>query len=287
MFTKAPRTFTIDLMPDFDKDPPEDQDPRLPNLNIKKETNELEGVPVDPPPEPVSPQPPQPKTPEELLEEAKALSSMPVSSGESIAAKEKMSDLEKDKTDGSKSSPIGLFLAAIFLVAISGTGGYFLGKGSTGQKTILPSTAPSSQPAVNVPPTPSPSPLPSPSPAAIGDKVKLASGLTLTLDKVWLDSAYAKSKAALPDKVQVDVQVTFANEESNALSYTPTDFILKDLQDLEYKTVLNASKEYKALTLGSLLPGATIIGGVSFIAPKTEKSFRLVYEDAEIAFSLP
>src|SRR3989338_3163524 len=273
-------------MPDFDKDLPEDQDPRLPNLNIKKETNELEGVPVDPPPEPISPQPQQSKTPEELLEEAKALSSIPVSSGESISAKEPIPDLKQDETGSSKLSPIGLFLAAIFLVAISGTGGFFLGKGSTGQKTILPSTAPSSQPAVNVPPTPSPSPLPSPSPASVGDKIKLASGLTLTLDKVWLDSVYAKSKAALPDKVQVDVQVTFANEESNALSYTPTDFILKDLQDLEYKTVLNASKEYKALTLGSLLPGATITGGLSFIVPKNEKNFKLIYEDAEIEFTL-
>jgi len=149
----------------------------------------------------------------------------------------------------------------------------------------LPS--PSSSPAASVSPSPIPSQLPSPSPASVGDEIKLASGLTLTLDKVWLDSVYAKSKAALPDKVQVNVQVTFANSQANALSYTPTDFILKDLQDLEYKTVLNASKEYKALTLGSLLPGATIIGGVSFIAPKTEKSFRLVYEDAEIAFSLP
>src|SRR3989344_7961572 len=145
-------------MPDFDKDPPEDQDPRLPNLNIKKETNELEGVPVDPPPEPVSPQPPQPKTPEELLEEAKALSSMPVSSGESIAAKEKMSDLEKDKTDGSKSSPIGLFLAAIFLVAISGTGGYFLGKSQS--RVALPLPSPSSSPAASVSHSPAPSQLP-------------------------------------------------------------------------------------------------------------------------------
>ena len=271
-------------MPDFDKDLPEDQDPRLPNLNIKKETNELEGVPVDPPPEPISPQPPQSKTPEELLEEAKALSSIPVSSGESISAKEPIPDLKQDETGSSKLSPIGLFLAAIFLVAISGTGGYFLGKSQS--RAALPLPSPSSSPAASVSPSPVPSQLPSPSPASVGDKIKLASGLTLTLDKVWLDSVYAKSKAALPDKVQVNVQVTFANSEANALSYTPTDFMLKDSQELEYKAVLNASKEYKVLTLGSLLPGATITGGVSFIVPKDEKNFKLIYENAEIEFTL-
>ena len=282
-------------MPDFNEDASGNGDPRFPDLNPKSEPDDLGQVPVDPPP-PVTPgldvtekaavSSSSPKTPEELLEEAKVLSSLPVNSEESISAKEKISDLEKDKTDGSKSSPIGLFLAAIFLVAISGTGGYFFGKNSTGQKTVLPSATPSSQPAVNVSETPSPSAIPSPLPAALGDEIKLASGLTLMLDKTWLDSAYAKSKTALADKVQVNVQVTFANSESNALSYTPTDFILKNLQDLEYKTVLNASKEYKALTLGSLLPGATITGGLSFIVPKNEKNFKLIYEKTEIEFSL-
>src|SRR3990167_2242638 len=280
-------------MPDFDKDSSQSGDPRFPDLNPKDQLDDLSQAPVAPAPPPVTPQseaiekPPTPlvpKTPEELLEEAKALSSMPVSSGESIAAKEKISDLEKDKSDGSKSSPIGLLLAAIFLVAISGTGGYFLGKSQS--RAALPLPSPSSSPAASVSPSPVPSQLPSPSPASVGDKIKLASGLTLTLDKVWLDSVYAKSKAALPDKVQVNVQVTFANEEANALSYTPTDFMLKDSQELEYKAVLNASKEYKVLTLGSLLPGATITGGVSFIVPKDEKNFKLIYENAEIEFTL-
>lgn len=263
-------------MSDFDKDPAKDEDPRFPNLSPKGESDDLGQVPVDPPPPPVTPQSSRPKTPEELLEEAKTLSSMPISSGES--------DLKPDKSDSSKPSPIGLFLVAFFLMAVSGAGGYFLGKSSSG--AVLPSPTPTSQPAVNVTPTPSPSPLLLPSPAAVGDEIKLTSGLTLTLDKVWLDATYAKSKAALPDKVQVNIQVTFANKETNALSYTPTDFLLRDSQDLEYKVVLNASKEYKPLALGSLLPGATITGGVSFIVPKAEKSFRLVYEDAEVEFSL-
>ena len=283
-------------MPDFDKDPNQSEDSRFPDLSPKAESAELGDVPVDPAP-PVTPPsgetgqtaavPSGPKTPEELLAEAKTLSSMPISSPEPFSGSQELPNIEYPKTTTPNFlSVILLLLGAIILVMVSGAGGYFLGKSSSPQ-VALPSPSASNPPAASISPSSVPSPLPLPSPAVVGDKISLASGLTLTLDKVWKDSAYAKSKAALPDKVQLNVQVTFANDESNALSYTPTDFMLKDSKELEYKAVLNASKEYKPLALGSLLPDASVTGGVSFVVPEAEKIFILSYEKAEVLFNIP
>ena len=280
-------------MLDFNKDSNQSEDSRFPDLSPKAESAELGGVPVDPAP-PVTPPsdesgqtaaiPSGSNTPEELLAEAKTLSSMPISSPEPSSGSQGLPDIEIPKTNTPNFlSVIFLLLGAIILVMVSGAGGYFVGK-SQSQVTSLAT----SSPAV-FEPTPTPLPSPTPTPPAtvgIGDEVKLESGLTLMVEKVWLDSAYAKSKAALPDKVQVNVQVTFANEESNAFSYTPTDFRLKDSKGLEYKALLNASKEYKPLVLGSLLPSANVTGGISFVVPKTEKSFKLFYEGAENEFNI-
>ena len=290
-------------MSDFNEDLA-DQDPRFSDLKSKDQPDKLSSLPVDPPPpvasQPTSPSAQQsvqsqkspplkstPSSPDDLLAEAKVLSNLPIGSPELLSNKEQIPDLEKLKEGGANfKSTAGLFLLAIFLVIVSGTGGYFLGKNSSVQTTAnLPSETavwPSLSPQAAMSPTPTPPA----EPLAIGDEVKLTSGLTLVLERVWLDSTYAKSKTALPTKVQVNVEVTFSNKESSAMSYTPSQFLLKDSKNLEYSPVNSASSEYKPLTLGSLLPGGSIKGGVSFVVPKEEKIFKLTYEEAEIIFSL-
>ena len=228
------------------------------------------------------------KSPEDLLAEAKVLSNLSISSQDVPPQGQEASSPSVSKSEGgSLGHAIGLFLAVIILIIVSGTGGYFLGKNSSVPTAANNSGAlPAVQPSMSSQSTVISTPSALPEPAAIGDEVKLASGLTLVLERAWIDSAYSKSKAALPTEAQVNVEVTFTNNESLAMSYTPSQFSLKDSKNLEYQSVTSTSKEYKPLALGSLLPEGSVKGGISFIVPKGEKAFRLIYEDAEVIFSL-
>ena len=223
------------------------------------------------------------KSPEDLLAEAKALSNLSIEVPPPQG--KKTPNLDIPQSEGvSLRGLSGLLMGAIILVVISTAGGYFWGKNSVVQSGVANSEAsPTIQPSPQNRVTPAPSPS---GPVAIGDEVELASGLTFVLERAWIDSAYSKSKAALPAETQVNIEVTFTNDQSQAMSYTPSQFSLRDSENLEYKPASTATKEYKPLVLGSLLPGGSIKGGVSFVVPKEEKTFRLIYEDAEVIFSI-
>ena len=229
------------------------------------------GMPVDPPPPPTG----DPKESTSIaFNQMQAPSSQPPS--------KPLMEVPGE----AKSSPLALTVAvSLLLIVIAGTGGYFLGRNSV---TTTPEATQSSA-VVEPSPTPLLSPSPTPTPPAtvgIGDEVKSNSGLTLTVEKVWLDSVFAKGKAASTQS-QINVQVIFANKETIPGSYTASMFRLKDSKNQEYKVFLNASKEYQALSSGAVLSGETTKGGISFVVPKAEKSFRLIYENAVIEFSIP
>lgn len=173
----------------------------------------------------------------------------------------------------------------MLLIIIAGMTGYFLGRqGREAQEEKA---------AVTVSPSPvlSPSPVVLPSPiltgAKIGESVVLASGLTMVVNRFWLDSAFLRNKNSPSDKAQVNVELTFTNKEETPKSYAPTFLLLVDSKQIEYQPVFGVSKEYKSLPGGVLLAGETVKGGASFITARGEKNFQLIYENASIQFALP
>ena len=261
----------------------------MPDSEELDELKETPGDPAEPATTKASPFSQKSKSPEDLLAEAKILSNLSISSQEVTSQGKEASSFNGSKSGGGGlGQAMGLFFAAVILIIISGTGGFYLGKNSSVQTVSNNSGVPATnEPAGSLQSAAEPTPTPLlEQPDAIGDEVKLTSGLTLILERAWIDSAYSKSKTALPTEAQVNVEVTFTNNESVAMSYTPSLFLLKDSKNLEYKPVAGTSGEYKPLVLGSLLPEGSVKGGISFIVPKGEKAFRLIYEDAEVIFSL-
>src|SRR3990167_1425740 len=158
----------------------------MPDSEEMDELKETPGDPAEPATTKASPFSQKSKSPEDLLAEAKILSNLSISSQEVTSQGKEASSFNGSKSGGGGlGQAIGLFLAAVILIIISGTGGFFLGKNSsvqtaTNNSSPIATTEPSMSSQSTVI---SATPLSSPEIATIGDEVKLASGLTLVLER--------------------------------------------------------------------------------------------------------
>jgi hypothetical protein len=86
----------------------------------------------------------------------------------------------------------------------------------------------------------------------------------------------------------LDVHVKFTNPDKKiAGSYQTTYFRLKDKNDAAYQVLGEGfSKEYSYLGSGPILANENVRGGFSFMIPKGETEFRLIYQNVVIGFNV-
>ena len=133
----------------------------------------------------------------------------------------------------------------------------------------------------------------------INEEVTVNSGITLKLEEAKYDETYEKQKnesksfyeknASQSAYLDSDyfknsnliVKVLLNNQTKKAVSYSPSSFRLKDSKDVQYVASFEGDKQVYGLN-----PDEKTRTSLSYIAPTSEKSFRLIYENAIIEFTL-
>lgn len=136
----------------------------------------------------------------------------------------------------------------------------------------------------------------------IGEEFTANSGVTIVLEEAKLDSSFEKKKKDYQDYLakiatqssqplekpewldqnKLDLEIAFKNKNEIAASYNPARFRLKDGEDRQYQA------EFKGdpLTIYGVNQGETTRVNVYFTVPKSEKNFKLIYEDVIIEFGI-
>lgn len=133
----------------------------------------------------------------------------------------------------------------------------------------------------------------------INEEVTVKSGITLKLEEAKYDEAYEKQKnesksfyeknasqSAYLDSdyfknSNLTLKVLLQNKTKKAVSYSPSSFRLKDSKDVQYVASFEGEKQVYGLN-----PDEKTRTNLSYIVPTSEKSFRLIYENAIIEFTL-
>ncbi|HSX58144.1 MAG TPA: DUF4352 domain-containing protein [Candidatus Saccharimonadales bacterium] len=97
-------------------------------------------------------------------------------------------------------------------------------------------------------------------------------------NSAYLDSEYYKTSNLL-------LKVSLRNTKDKALSYSQADFRLKDSEDNQY-TTSGAYEGQSTPTLYTINPGETTKLNQAYIVPTSEKSFKLIYQNVVVDFSL-
>lgn len=134
------------------------------------------------------------------------------------------------------------------------------------QLTFTPSPSPTPLP-LPPPPSPTPSPTPYISQGGIGQRIE-GNGISLTASSV--------GREAQEGFICMTVDVTLENSGHDVLSYSPSDFKVKDSQGSEYTIACVANDQ--ALTSGELAKGSSVQGKVSFQIPPGATGLFLVYQ---------
>ncbi len=138
--------------------------------------------------------------------------------------------------------------------------------------------------------------------ATLGEKVSVESGITIQLTEAKIDEQYEQSKQEQKDyylktashsaylnsdyfhQSNLLLKITLTNNNKSIITYNPADFRLKDSQDNQYVTPYLG--EGQKVNFYSLNPSETTKITTSYIIPDSEKSFKLIYENAVIRFSI-
>lgn len=133
----------------------------------------------------------------------------------------------------------------------------------------------------------------------INEEVTVNSGITIKLEEAMYDKAYEQQKnesksyyeknASQSAYLESDyfknsnliIKVLLDNQTKKAVSYSPSSFRLKDSKDVQYVASFEGDKQVYGLN-----PDEKTRTSLSYIVPTTEKSFRLIYENAVIEFTL-
>jgi hypothetical protein len=125
--------------------------------------------------------------------------------------------------------------------------------------------------------------------------------VAITLDSAKIDEDYEKEKESQRDYYEknasqsayldddyfnqslLNLKIALRNKTTKKLTYSPTSFRVKDSDNNQYTAGFQS--ENKALL--DLNPKEVTRITVSYIIPTAEKDFKLVYENAEISFTLP
>ena len=161
---------------------------------------------------------------------------------------------------------------------------------------------------LNHKPTPSPTPTPTPTAqqkstvsSELNKYLKTNSGVSVALISFGIDEKYEKQKEEYKKKLEAEatisgrtadtseidknkklgIRVGFTSEVEGTATYNPARFRLKDGSNNQYNT------QFKdPLRIYSVKQGETTEYDLSYLIPKDEKSFRLIYENVEINISL-
>lgn len=133
----------------------------------------------------------------------------------------------------------------------------------------------------------------------LNEEVTVKSGITLKLEEAAYDKTYEKQKndskffyennASQSAYLDSDyfknsnliIKVALENKTTKAVSYSPSSFRLKDSDDVQYVASFEGDKQVYGLN-----PEEKTRTSLSYIVPTSEKSFRIIYENAIIEFSL-
>jgi len=179
-------------------------------------------------------------------------------------------------------------VALVVLILLAFVGSYFLGKAANNTKPELEKTtkvATKSATPANV------------VKGVMGEEVETSSGLSLTVESAAKDQAYEAQKdesrpyyathsaegVGYLDQSLLNVKVALRNKKTNPLSFYTSSFRLKDSEDNQYTTGFESG----AKVVYGLNPGETTKITVSFQVPSNETQYKLIYDNAEIHFSIP
>lgn len=135
----------------------------------------------------------------------------------------------------------------------------------------------------------------------LNEEVTVNSGVTITLDSAKYDKIYEsqkqeqlnlyKNSASQSAYLQSDyfkqsnliLSVNLVNNTKKSVSYNPSSFRLKDSDDVQY---VSSGNEGDKTFVSGLNPSEKTKLNLSYIVPSNQKSFKLIYENAIIEFSI-
>ncbi len=134
----------------------------------------------------------------------------------------------------------------------------------------------------------------------LGEEVETLTGIGVTLESAQIDQVYEEQKKDQRDYYQqyasssaylqsdyfnqsvLIVKVALKNKKDIATTYTPTNFRLKDSEDNQYTAGVDSEKPQ----IFNLNPKELSKISISFTVPTKEKEFKLIYENAQINFTI-
>jgi len=137
--------------------------------------------------------------------------------------------------------------------------------------------------------------------AKMGEEVEALGGISVTLESAQIDQIYEEQKKEQRQYYEnyatgsaylqsdyfkqslLNVKIVLKNKTDKILSYSPTSFRLKDSDNNQYTAGLDGDKP----VIYTLNPKETTKITVSYTVPTDEATFKLIYENVEIRFSLP